>query len=236
MIKIYAVHGFLGLSSDWDVIGQEIEMPFEALDVFSVSHPKLGLQQWGRALNSRVAKDSVEKRILLGYSQGGRLAMHALLENPELWSGAIIVSANTGIEVEKRAPRLQVDVEWAQRFLSDGWEEVIYDWNNQAVFQGQAPSFCRHEKDYSRTDLADALVGWSVGKQEDLREPLSKLPFPVLWVAGEKDLKYVDLAKRMSAYWIAPGAGHRVPWECSKLFVSEIKAWLEINFLLTASS
>jgi hypothetical protein len=29
--KIYALHGFLGLSSDWDTIGQEVGIPFEAL-------------------------------------------------------------------------------------------------------------------------------------------------------------------------------------------------------------
>jgi 2-succinyl-6-hydroxy-2,4-cyclohexadiene-1-carboxylate synthase len=232
--KIYALHGFLGLSSDWDTIGQEVGIPFEALDVFSISHPRNGLSNWGRSLNRYVAIEPVEKRILLGYSQGGRLAMHALVHSPALWTGAIIVSANTGLTSEKeRIPRLQIDVDWAQRFLNDPWAKLIHDWNGQTAFQGQAPSFPRKEEDYVRSDLAHAIEDWSVAKQNDLREPLSKLPFPILWIAGEKDLKYVKLAKQMAedhpqySFWIAPKSGHRVPWECSQLFLKEIQSWIQ---------
>jgi 2-succinyl-6-hydroxy-2,4-cyclohexadiene-1-carboxylate synthase len=232
--KIYGLYGFLGLSSDWNAIRQEVGGAFEALDVLSLAHPREGLQNWGRALNRRVAKEPVQKRILLGYSMGGRLAMHALVDAPELWAGAIIVSANTGLKrEEERAPRLQIDIDWARRFLKEPWEEVVQDWDRQAVFQGQAPAFHRREVDYVRSDLAHAIEGWSVGKQSDLQEPLSKLPFPILWVAGEKDLKYVEIAKQMasvhphSSYWIAPEAGHRVPWECTQPFLDEIHSWMQ---------
>jgi 2-succinyl-6-hydroxy-2,4-cyclohexadiene-1-carboxylate synthase len=232
-LKIYALHGFLGLPSDWDTIANS----FEAVELLPLSHPRDGLQNWGRAFNQWVAKQAVQKRILIGYSQGGRLAMHALIDAPELWAGAIIVSANTGIKLSaERAPRLQIDVQWAQRFLKDPWDRVICDWDRQPVFQGQLASFARKENDYKRIDLADAIEGWSVGKQEDLQEPLSKLPFPILWIVGEKDLKCVELAKEMvkihnrSSYWIAPGVGHRVPWECTQLFMNEVNGWIVRNF------
>ncbi len=227
--KIYALHGFLGLPSDWDRIGQGIEKPLEALDLFSISHPRYGLQNWGMALNRWVAIQPVEKPILLGYSLGGRLAMHALIDAPQQWAGAILISANPGLSIsEERDPRLQIDIDWARRFLHDPWEKLIGDWNRQIVFQGQSLPFPRNEKDYIRTDLSQAIEGWSVGRQDDLRDPLSKLPFPILWIAGEKDLKYAELAKQMAAahprssLWIAPETGHRVPWECPSLFLKEI--------------
>ena len=231
---IYALHGFLGLPSDWDGIGQEIGDQFEALNLFSLSHPTNGLQHWGQAFNQYVAKQPAPRRILLGYSQGGRLAMHALIDAPELWVGAILVSANTGLKLEEeRTSVLQMDIDWAQRFLNDPWEDLINDWDSQAVFRGQTPSFERKEEDYVRGHLAHAIEGWSVGKQNDLREPLSKLPFPILWIAGEKDLKYVELVKQMAAdhpqssFWIAPDVGHRVPWECPQLFLKEVKLWIQ---------
>ncbi len=232
--KIYALHGFLGLPSDWDEIEQKICESFEALEPFSFSSPRNGLQHWGQALNRYVAKQPVQRHILLGYSQGGRLAMHALIENPALWAGAIIVSANTGLKFEEeKVPRLQIDIDWAQRFLTDPWKDLIDDWNRQGVFQGQMPPFYRREEDYVRSHLADAIEGWSVGKQNDLRELLSKLPFPILWIAGEKDVKHVGLAKQMaldhplSSVWIAPEVGHRVPWECPQLFLEETKSWMQ---------
>jgi 2-succinyl-6-hydroxy-2,4-cyclohexadiene-1-carboxylate synthase len=58
---------------------------------------------------------------------GGRLAMHALLESPELWSAAILVSANPGLPAADhpgRAQRMASDESWARRFESDPWEQV----------------------------------------------------------------------------------------------------------------
>jgi 2-succinyl-6-hydroxy-2,4-cyclohexadiene-1-carboxylate synthase len=228
--KIYALYGFLGLSSDWDALRRGVSGDFEALELFSLAHPREGFWEWGRALNRRVAQEPVERRILLGYSQGGRLAMHALVDAPELWAGAIIISANPGLKVEEeKAPRLQVDLDWAERFLKDPWDGLIQDWDRQGVFQGQAPAFRRKEEDYIRSNLAQAIEGWSVGRQDDLRESLSKLPFPILWVAGEKDTKYAEIAQEMAALhphsscWVAPEAGHRVPWECPGPFLEKIR-------------
>lgn len=227
--KVYALQGFLGLPSDWDRLGEGVGASFEALEPFALAHPREGLRRWGRALNDWIAKQPAQKRILLGYSQGGRLAMHALLDAPELWSCAIFVSAHTGLQTsEERAARLQRDKKWAERFLQDPWDVLIGDWDRQVVFQEQMPVFCRQEGDYDRSLLAHALEGWSVGGQEDLREPLSKLLCPLLWVAGERDVHYVKLAKQMAAIhphsscWIAPESGHRVPWECPQLFLQQV--------------
>jgi 2-succinyl-6-hydroxy-2,4-cyclohexadiene-1-carboxylate synthase len=233
---IYALHGFLGVPSDWNLVGH-IGGSCEALELFSISHPKNGLQEWGRALNNWIVKQPAERRILLGYSQGGRLAMHALIDAPELWAGAILISANTGLKSPKeRSSRLQTDMHWAQRFLHDPWEGVIHDWNCQAAFQGRKPPFHRKEEDFVRIDLSHAIEEWSLGRQDDLQEPLSKLPFPILWIAGEKDLKYVELAKQMAAlhshssFWVAPEAAHRVPWESPYLFLKEISSWIQHLF------
>lgn len=233
-MDIYALHGFLGQPSDWDTIKKEYREHFHALDLFSFTNPNDGLEQWAYAFNQWIAKQGQHKRILLGYSLGGRLAMHALINEPQLWSGAIIVSANTGLKIQKqRAPRFEQDLQWAQRFLHDPWEKVINDWNTQAVFQGKAPSFNRREKEYVRTTIASAIVGWSVGQQDDLQETLSQLPFPILWIAGEKDHKYAALAQQMakihpaSSFWIAPEAGHRVPWEATESFIKTLHRWIQ---------
>jgi len=232
--KIYALPGFLGLPSDWDIIGEGIGEPWEAVELFSLSHPKYGLQCWGRALNHYVAQQSVSRRILMGYSQGGRLGMHALIDAPELWAGAIMVSAHTGLILEKeRSSRLRSDERWAQRFLKDPWEVLINDWNCQTVFRIGALPPQRKERDYVRSDLACAIQSWSIGRQGNLRGALSQLTLPLLWIAGEKDFKYVALSQQIavdhfySLFWIAPEVGHRVPWESPQLFSKKVKLWLQ---------
>ena len=75
--------------------------------------------------------------MLLGYSLGGRLALHALLHAPELWAGALVVGADTGLaDPKEREARVRWDAAWAERFLNEPWEDVLRDWDAQAVFGG----------------------------------------------------------------------------------------------------
>lgn len=71
---IEALHGFLGLPRDWH------GFDFAAHDLIQIAKPapKQGLWHWASCLN----KLSRDKSILVGYSLGGRLALHALLYQP----------------------------------------------------------------------------------------------------------------------------------------------------------
>jgi pimeloyl-ACP methyl ester carboxylesterase len=58
------------------------------------------------------------------------------------------------------------------------------------------------------------------------------VPIPTLFVAGERDLRYVaevELAVGrwpLAEGWICPGAAHRVPWEQPELFIERLRRWL----------
>jgi 2-succinyl-6-hydroxy-2,4-cyclohexadiene-1-carboxylate synthase len=232
MPSVLTLHGFLGRPSDWDFFLSS-HIKCTPVDLFSISPPSSGLSTWGHACNQWIKRRSEKKPILMGYSLGGRLAMHALIQNPSLYSGAIIISAHTGlVSREEKSRRFLRDQKWAERFLQDPWHEVTSDWNKQAVFQGKTSPFQREEKFFNRTVLAEALTGWSVAKQDNLKQTLTQLSLPVLWVAGEKDKKYADLATEMasihpfSSSWIAKKTGHRVPWECSHQLLQNICKWM----------
>src|SRR5258708_3665465 len=97
---IYALHGVLGLASDWDFLKSRMhEHDFEAEDLwksFSGTDLKTWAEQKSQALIHQTSQGS-GPRILLGYSLGGRLAMHLLLAQPKLWDAAIFISANPGL-------------------------------------------------------------------------------------------------------------------------------------------
>lgn len=164
--------------------------------------------------------------ILLGYSMGGRLALH------ELWTAAggvrkaIIVSAGLNAPDEERRAR---DEAWARRFETDDWTALMRDWNAQPVFGGHAIE--RREEDYDRAELARQLREYSPAV---LPPPeLERIETPILWIAGERDAKYAEVAKRAVArlphaeLWICPDAGHRVPWEQRERFVERLRAFIE---------
>jgi 2-succinyl-6-hydroxy-2,4-cyclohexadiene-1-carboxylate synthase len=199
---IWTLSGFLGLPSDWDFL------PWPWTDISSAA---------------RAGRPPSSDDILLGYSMGGRLALRMLETTP--MQKAIIVSAGLNAPDEERRQR---DEEWARRFEREEWSSLMRDWNAQPVFGGHVLD--RREEDYDRAELARQLREYSPAVlPPPMLEPIET---PILWIAGERDAKYVDIAKRAVArlphgeLWICPSAGHRVPWEQPEAFVARIDAFI----------
>lgn len=230
---VYALHGFLGLPTDWHTLSQN-KFNVIAPNLTTRHKPGKTLWEFAKDFNESVSRNNSSSHVLLGYSMGGRLAMHALLQNPSLWDAAIIVSADPGLLPEAERPsRLQHDEHWAMRFESDPWELLMRDWNSQPIFRKDKTPFLRNENDYSRQILADILRNWSQCHQKNLLPMLAKLTIPVLYVAGELDCKYTQIAKICAAahsssqLWIAPEASHRVPWQQPELFQQKSSQFLK---------
>jgi 2-succinyl-6-hydroxy-2,4-cyclohexadiene-1-carboxylate synthase len=211
MAMIVALHGFLGHPSDWNFLRDE------GFDV--------------RAPNLFDGEPIGDGDTLLGYSMGGRLALHALL-NGAKFSRAVIVSAGLGVEGDDaRAERRVADEAWAQRFERNEWSDVMRDWNAQPLFAGN--ELPREERDFDRAALAKALREWSPAVLPPIASRLHELRLPILFVAGERDAKYVAEAERAAKLvsgaklWVAPGAAHRVPWETPRAFAERLHAFID---------
>ena len=164
--------------------------------------------------------------VLLGYSMGGRLALQLLERNP--FAKAIIVSAGLNAPDDDRRVR---DEEWARRFETEEWMSLMRAWNAQPVFGGHA--FERREGDYERGELARQLREWSPAVLP--RPRLEAIETPILWIAGERDAKYVEIGRRAvkrlphAELWICPDAGHRVPWEQPDAFISRLREFVTLQ-------
>lgn len=164
--------------------------------------------------------------VLLGYSMGGRLALQML--ESRRFAKAVIVSAGLNAPDEERRAR---DEEWARRFEREEWSALMRAWNAQPVFGGHHLE--RREEDYDRAELARELREYSPAVLPPPR--LESIATPILWIAGERDAKYVDIARRAverlpnAELWICPDAGHRVPWEQPEAFVSRLRAFLDMH-------
>jgi len=197
---ITCLHGFLGNPRDWDFLRDA---------GFDIETPPL---------------DSIPDRgdVLLGYSLGGRLALHALLAGAH-YNRAIFVSTGLGIEDETaRAARRASDEAWARRFESEDFDSVMAAWNAQPVLAG--PSLPRTRDDYDPR----ALREWSSGALPPVASRLHELTIPTLWIAGARDSKYVAEARRAVSLVrdgrlvVVDDAGHRVPWEKQREFLAVI--------------
>lgn len=170
----------------------------------------------------------VRGEVLLGYSMGGRLALRTLESGAAAASAAVIVSAGLNAPDDERRKH---DEEWARRFEHEEWSTLMRDWNAQPVFGGHVVE--RREEDYDRRELARQLREWSPAVLPPPR--LESIDTPVLWIAGERDAKYVEIGreavKRLphAELWICPNAGHRVPWEQPEAFAGALRAFLDLH-------
>lgn len=194
LMSIIALHGFLGLPSDWAFCEGAISYPVGSCSSLSL---------WAKKFNAQIKKEKKEKRILIGYSMGGRLALHALLDEPELWDHAVFIGTHPGLkDKEEKEKRLQSDLKWAERFLTEDWDSLMDAWESQSIFQNERIRPCRQEKDYDRKELASQLINFSLGKQEDLLA--RALEFSTTWIAGEKDKIHHNKTI------VIPNEGHRL--------------------------
>ena len=222
---IWCMHGAVGQAADW----QGFAVPGWAVrrvDLWRfVACCPLPIAEFGRALNEE-ARATPGPRVLLGYSMGGRLALHALLEKDSPWDAAVIVSAHPGLESEEeRAARRAADAEWAARALQMEWSDFLTAWNEQPVFDGEAISMAdRRLLSTRKQEVARSFMDWSLGTQEPLWERLSEIKVPVLWAVGGRDEKFRTLGERAvsgipgAKLAVLETAGHRVPWEAAEGF------------------
>lgn len=223
-MKIWALHGFLGQASDFSDLQKkclelEPNLKWQSVDYMHSRElsPQSTLEEWGDHFCKIVEKTSaLEENILLGYSQGGRLALQALKKKSDLWKKVVLLSTNPGLPVAERPARARSDQEWAEKFLNQNFQKTIEKWNEQAVFQGSVSEPQRKEEDFNRRQLADCLTRWSLSQQEDFHDYLKQVAVPLLYVSGERDSKYTLIGQSLAAasprilHRKIENAGHRV--------------------------
>jgi len=250
--------GFLGLESDWQPLKQQLLefQEFQHDDWSAREHTRGAIKpfwDWAREFCGHITQQKLssrqipEKRVLLGYSLGGRLALHALLTQPELWSAAVILSSHPGLGNEDhRRQRLENDEVWAQRFAQEPWPEVMSKWNQQEVFRGSSAerasgdSLQRFERHYDRSTLSEILRVWSLGRQENLRPMMASLRVPTLWLWGEEDVRFDPLMRELRLELIdspahefqgIPNAGHRLISQAPNAVAKAISEFLRTHHL-----
>ena len=235
-IELHLLHGFLGLPKDWDCLN-EIQSPSISLIKHKIYENVKDFHGFSKDFNKRLKASSHKKsqHILIGYSLGGRLAMHALLNAPELYTGAVFISSHFGLSNEDdKKKRLNQDTKLSAAFLTRPWGELMALWNAQAVFAKDKKTLERFEKDYKRETLSEILKTWSLAKQDSLFSKLAKINKPLFFLTGANDKKFTKLYKMQRfnphmTHFIVDNTGHRIPFE-SKEFPSIINNLLK-NFI-----
>ncbi|WP_418114064.1 2-succinyl-6-hydroxy-2,4-cyclohexadiene-1-carboxylate synthase [Vibrio scophthalmi] len=239
------LHGLLGSGEDWQAC-------IEALSDYSTV--TLDLPGHGRsiAISSDGFDDTCQqitltlqsilppqqKLILVGYSLGGRIAMHGIanhrFDRLNL-SMAFIEGGNFGLASESaRKARWQHDQGWAIRFKSEPIEQVLNDWYQQAVFSSlnheQRQTLIAKRSANLGSAISQMLLATSLAKQQALLEPLARSAVLIHYICGEKDSKFSQLAEQSGlSFSQVAQAGHNVHHEQPHAFASVIKNLIQTH-------
>lgn len=168
----------------------------------------------------------VERSHVVGYSMGGRLALHVAVRLPERTRSLFTIGAHAGLDRAVRAARRAADEDLAQRIEREGVDAFVTYWEGLPMFAGIArrgPQFLGwlHAMRVANTavGLAASLRGMGAGAMEPLWDRLDAVTCPSTFIAGAEDTVFVGHAHRLadsvagSQAQIVADSGHSVQFE-----------------------
>ena len=160
---------------------------------------------------------------LVGYSMGGRVALHVALAHPDRVTALALIGARAGIDdPSERAKRIAADEALADRIESEGIEWFADYWADRPLFATQRHRLSAGRQAELRAQrlacdpwgLAHSLRGMGAGAVEPVGCRLGELPMPCTLIAGAEDAKFAAIAHQMAAtipqatVCVIPEAGH----------------------------
>jgi 2-succinyl-6-hydroxy-2,4-cyclohexadiene-1-carboxylate synthase len=232
---VVLLHGFTHTGASWDPVVSALGERYRALAIDIRGHGSAS----GRepvaleGVLEDLAAVAPDRFTLVGYSMGGRIALHAALALPERIERLVLIGASPGIaDPAEREARLRDDERLACEIESMSIEAFAHRWAQTPVLAGQPPDvLAAAHADRLRNrpaGLAAALRGLGNAALPSLWDRLGEIRIPVALLVGERDEKFRAIANQMAAglpaaeVIVAPGAGHAVHLEAPARVASVI--------------
>ena len=234
--RVVLLHGFTQAGAIWVPVMEAVttRAPIDAPDLpghGSASSEASDLPTTADAIAAIYGRGAY-----VGYSMGGRVALHLALAHPGLVSHLVLCSSTAGIDDQsERTMRRAADAALAAHVRDVGLDTFLTEWLSQPMFATLA--ITSHDAEVRASNTAEGLARClelsGTGTQEPLWDKLETLDMPVLIVTGERDEKFAALGQRLASHIgdnarhvEVPGAGHAVPFERPRDFAALLSAFL----------
>jgi 2-succinyl-6-hydroxy-2,4-cyclohexadiene-1-carboxylate synthase len=235
--ELVLLHGFTNTGASWDgvVAGLPATFSAHAPDIRGHGSASGARPVSLEAVLAEIDALAPDRFALGGYSQGGRIALHAALALGDRIERLFLIGASPGLaDPAERDQRRAADEALAAWTEAVPIEEFVSRWSSTPVLADQPPEVrAAVTADRLRNTpegLAAALRGLGTGTLPSLWDRLDEVSMPVELIVGERDQKFRATAQRMATalpdarLHVVPGAGHAVhledPWAVAGLIVS----------------
>ncbi|MFN6564152.1 MAG: 2-succinyl-6-hydroxy-2,4-cyclohexadiene-1-carboxylate synthase [Nostoc sp. ChiSLP01] len=248
---ILFLHGFMGNIDEFDEAIKLLADEFSYLILDLPGHGKtkvLGGDEYysmpntAQAIINLLDKLKIPKCFLVGYSMGGRLALYLVLHFPERFLKAILESASPGLATEtERLERIKRDTQIRRKLAritsKVAFVDFLSNWYNQAIFgyiknHPQYDQMVENRSQNNPQELDKSLRFMGTGCQPNLWSKLAKNTIPMVLLAGEYDVKFVNINTEMAKVCkltqlkIIDNAGHNIHFENTLTFVKILRELL----------
>ena len=220
------LHGFTNSGASWRPVISGLGERYRAIAPDIRGHASAGTAEpvTLSAVIDDVAALTPEPFTLVGYSQGGRIALHVALALPHRVTRLVLIGASPGLSDEaEREQRRLADERLAERIESLTIDDFARQWAQTPILADIPPDIAAvshaDRLHSSPHGLASALRNLGTGALPSLWKRLPELRMPVTLLVGERDDKFTALAKEMvrciprATLTVVPGAGHAVHLE-----------------------
>jgi 2-succinyl-6-hydroxy-2,4-cyclohexadiene-1-carboxylate synthase len=233
-VDVVLLHGFTHTGASWEPVEAALGLEAIAPDIRGHGSASAVEPVTLEAVVADVSALVPGRFALVGYSMGGRIALHVGLAMKDRVERLVLVGASPGIAdpVEREARRAS-DERLADEIERLSIEEFATRWARTPVLAGQPASVAaRVGEDRLRNTpagLARALRGLGTGALPPVWERLGELTMPVALVVGERDEKFSAIAFQMagaiehSEVVVVAGAGHAVHLEAPAAVAEAIR-------------
>lgn len=215
------LHGFMGSSQDWLPLVNEyfseycnvlVDLPGHGKSLFSGknSYPEIL-----HILNQQLRSEGIETYIPIGYSMGGRLALHLQQHHPDNIPAMVGLSTAPGLKTaQERWQRRLSDSELMDRLDTMGFKDFLSEWYQLPLFQTISKNkslvkfLITSRSSNDPIQLRRALDLFGNAAMPSLWEKLPELDYPVLLISGSEDSKYCEINKEMIG--LLPQGDHRI--------------------------
>jgi len=196
---VVLLHGFTNTGASWEPVLAALGERYRAIapDIRGHGSASRARPLTLDAVIGDVAVLTQDRFTLVGYSLGGRIALHAALALRRRVERLVLIGASPGIaDPAQRAARRAADERLAAEIEAATIEEFATRWAATPVLEGQSPEVkaAAHADRLRSTPagLAAALRGLGTGALPSLWERLGEL------IVGERDEKFRAIGQRMA--------------------------------------
>lgn len=236
--RLVLLHGFTQAASAMDDLASRIRdltADIEPVCVDLAGHGSRSDEALDLVTGADALAETHGPAIWLGYSLGGRQALHLAVHRPEVVLGLVLISSTAGIDDDvERQRRREDDERLAARIESIGLDAFLDEWLAGPLFADFAdpPDVAAARRSNTPAGLAMSLRLAGTGAQESLWGSLPQITVPALVLTGERDTKFTEIGRRLvegisgAVGATVADAGHSLHLERPDRAASLITDWL----------